>query len=323
MVNPLPGIPLQPCPICFGTAQFSPRLSPDRSFALLDSYVEQGGNFLDTAPVYSAWVDEGWGSSERTIGDWLQARGARKSIILATKGGHPPWGSQLDTGLLSPADLDRDVNESLARLRVDRIDLYWLHRDEPARPVGEIIETLAGLVRDGRIRTYGASNWTTARIEEANSYARAHQLPPFVASQPWFSLAAVARGAQSDSPTREDDDPLRAWHLRSRLPLLPYSSQANGYFGADNVAWAHAGFEGAPPRAERFDSPANRRRLQRAVALARHKGVTANQVALAYLLSQPFPVFPIIGTGNLDHLREAMSARDLRLTPDEIASLFS
>ena len=104
--------------------------------------------------------------------------------------------------------------------------------------------------------------------------------------------------------------------------MIPYSSQANGYFGAENVAWARDGFSGAAPRAERFDSPANRQRLRRAMELAEEKGVTANQIALGYLLSQAFPVFPIIGTGSLEHVREAMGAIGLRLSAEECAGLF-
>ncbi len=104
--------------------------------------------------------------------------------------------------------------------------------------------------------------------------------------------------------------------------MIPYSSQANGYFGAENVAWAKAGFDGSPKRAERFDSPANRRRLLRAIDLAEKKGCTANQIALAYLLNQPFPMFPIIGTGNPEHAREALGAVGITLSPEETASLF-
>jgi aryl-alcohol dehydrogenase-like predicted oxidoreductase len=104
--------------------------------------------------------------------------------------------------------------------------------------------------------------------------------------------------------------------------MVPYSSQANGFFGAKNVAWAKAGFDGPPRRAEGFDSPANRHRLLRAIALAEKKGCTANQIAIAYLLNQPFPVFPIVGTSTHDHLREAMGAVGITLSDGERASLF-
>ena len=111
------------------------------------------------------------------------------------------------------------------------------------------------------------------------------------------------------------------WHRGSGLTMIPYSSQANGYFGAENAAWAKGGFPSDPPRAKSFDSPVNRQRLQRAIALAEQKGCTANQIALAYLLGQPFPIFPIIGTSNPAHAQEALGAVSVTLTPTEMAGL--
>ncbi len=315
------GAEVEPSRICLGSASFGAEIGRDQSFAVLDAYVEAGGNFLDTAHIYAAWVEGGAGASERTIGEWL-ATVERGQVVLATKGGHPPIDARLKVGRLSGEDLEHDLEESLERLGVEYIDLYWLHLDEPDRPVGEIIETLAALRGRGLIRSYGASNWATARIEEANAYARRHGLPPFAASQPWWSLGAAAGGTGAQAPAPQEEDELRAWHIRTGLPMVPYASQANGYFGAENAAWARGGFRGPAPRAPRFDSPANRRRLLRAAELAQRKGVTANQIALSYLLSQPFPVYPIIGTGNPNHVREALGAADLRLDEQECAYLF-
>jgi len=316
------GTPLEPSRICLGSVPFGSYASQEVSFAIMDAYFELGGSFIDTAHIYAAWVEGGVGASERTVGEWIRSRGVRGKIVLGTKGGHPPIDAAVKVGRLSRADLNQDLSESLDRLGLDQVDLYWLHFDEPARPVGEIIESLASLTADGRIRAYGASNWATERLEAANQYAREHRLAPFVASQPWFSLGALANGPSASKPTTEAEDLLRAWHVRTGLTMVPYSSQANGYFGAENAAWARGGFAGEAPRAPKFDSPANRRRLLRAIGLAEARGVTANQIALAYLLSQPFPIYPIIGTTNAEHLRDAMGARDLRLTEEERASLF-
>ncbi len=322
MSTTLPGIRLEPSRICLGSASIGTGIGKDDSFAVMDAFVEAGGNFIDTAHIYAAWVEDGWGASERTIGEWIRSRGNRDRIVLATKGAHPQWGAEEKTGRCSRADLEQDLTESLERLSTDYVDLYWLHFDEPTRPVGEIIESLADIQRSGRILGYGASNWTTERIGAANEYAKGKALPPFVASQPWFSLGAVASGPSSEVPTSDAADPLRQWHVSTGLPMIPYSSQANGYFGAENVEWARGNFQGSPRRAERFDSPANRRRLLRAIDLAKQKGVTANQIALSYLLSQPFRVYPIIGTGNPEHAREALGAVALSLTQQECADLF-
>ncbi len=322
MSNYLFGAKVAPSPICLGAMLFGSQLSKGDSFALLDAYVKLGGNFIDSAHIYAAWLEGGVGASERTVGEWIRAHGARDKVVLATKGGHPPLDGNRDIGRCSRVDLEQDLTESFERLGLDSVDLYWLHRDETTRPVGEIIEALASFVREGLIHSYGASNWSTARIQAANEYAKEHALPPFAANQPWFSLGAVAGGTE-EGPARDDSsDLLRQWHLKSGLPMVPYSSQTNGYFGKENVAWAKAGFEGTPPRAKKFDSPTNRRRLQRAIELAEHKAVTANQIALAYLLSQPFPIFPIVGASSYEHLADAMGAAPLRLTENELSRLF-
>ena len=322
MTTRLPGIAVEPSRIVLGSVFFGSEISEEESFAVMDAFAEAGGNFIDTAHVYAAWLKHGVGASERTVGKWIGARDNRDGIVLATKGAHSPIEAEEKVGRCSRGDLESHLGESLERLGLDYVDLYWLHLDEPTRAAGEIIESLADIRRSGRIRAYGASNWTTERIQAANDYAKAHKLPPFAASQPWFSLGAVAGGPKADEPASDSKDPLLQWHRGSGLPMIPYSSQANGYFGAENVDWVKAGFDGPPKRAESFDSPGNRRRLLRAIALAEKKGCTANQIALAYLLNQPFPVFPIIGTSNPKHACEALGAVGIGLTDDERASLF-
>ncbi|HEY3236285.1 MAG TPA: aldo/keto reductase [Polyangiaceae bacterium] len=300
-----------PSPICLGSVGFGTDISQEKSFELLDAFSAQGGNFIDTAHVYAAWLDGGTGASERTIGAWMRARGNRDQMVIATKGGHCPLDAKPKEGRLSRDDLDRHLSESLERLGVESIDLYWLHLDELARPVDEIMESLAAFKESGRIKSYGASNWSTERIQQANASAKAHGLGPFVANQPWWSLGAVGNSS----------DPLRDWHQASGLPMIPYSSQSNGYFGDANVQWARDGFNGDAPVANSFDTPLGRRRLRRAVDLGDEKGVRPSQIALAFLMSQSFPVFPIIGTGDLEHLQSAMDAATLRLTETERDSL--
>ena len=221
----------------------------------------------------------------------------------------------------SRANIEQDLRESLERLKVDYIDIYWLHRDDPARSVEDIVETMAALITTGVIRSYGVSNWTTARLDAANTYATQRGLPLFVANQPGWALADHETDAKSPSPMRYADAPMRQWHTQRNFPLVAYSSQALGFFGEENVAWARAGFTGLAPRDKGYDSAANRQRLSRAVALAQQKGCTANQIALAYLLHQPFPVYPIIGTGKPERVKEAMAAADVRFTKAECDQL--
>ncbi|MHC4787915.1 MAG: aldo/keto reductase, partial [Planctomycetota bacterium] len=271
--------------------------------------------------IYAAWLDGATGASERTIGEWIRDRGVRDSVVLGTKGAHPPMDAKPKVGRCAREQIDQHLNESLERLGLERVDLYWLHFDEPDRPVGEIIESLAEFKEDGRIRSYGASNWKGERIAAANDFARQHGLPPFVATQPFWNLASDSPDTVPDPETLFGDDAAGRREAANIIAHVPYSSQANGFFGAPNVEWAEGGFEGTAPTAEKYDSPRNRQRLLRAIELAEKKGASANQIGLACLISHPFPVFPIIGTSNPAHVREALGAPEVELAPEECAYL--
>src|SRR5690348_5111763 len=155
----IPRTELDVFPICLGTGEVGTKLDRQRSFALLDAYVERGGNFLDSAHNYGDWVKDAPRSAcEKMIGAWLKERGNRGQIVLATKGAHPLLdGMDLPRG--SRQDIIHDLDESLLFLQTDVIDLYWIHKDDQTRPVEEIVETLEEQVRAGKIRTYGASNF--------------------------------------------------------------------------------------------------------------------------------------------------------------------
>ncbi len=309
-----------PSRIVLGAATFGSEIDRATSFAVLDAYVEGGGNFIDTAHIYAAWLEDGWGASERTVGEWLKAHGARGSVVIATKGGHPPM-DNMANGRCDRASLEQDLDDSLERLGIDCVDLYWLHRDDPARPVDEILDALAGFVRAGRIRAYGVSNWTSARIDAARACAKAKGLPPVVANQIGWALADHPTQYAEVSPMVYMDDAFFQWHIASQLPLAAYSSQATGYFGETNAAWAQGGFQGPAPRGKGFDSPVGRKRLLTAIALARRKGCTPTQIALAYLLHQPFHVSPIASSSHPERIRDALGATAVSLTANEVASL--
>jgi aryl-alcohol dehydrogenase-like predicted oxidoreductase len=230
--------------------------------------------------------------------------------VIATKGGHPAAGEGYlrPEDFLAPEVLARDVAESLERLGVDTIDLYWLHRDDPRRPLGEILEALNADIACGHLRALGASNWSIARLSEANTYAAAHGLHGFVASQPQWSLAHPNAPVPTEDPAMRylmPDD--QAWHAATGLPVIPYSSTACGYFAS-----------GGQKAAGAFDNAISRGRLARAEALADTHGATPNQIALAYLHHQPFPVIPILGTLNLAHLQDAMGMAAVHLTAEEV-----
>mgnify|MGYP001245986153 CR=1 FL=1 len=269
---------------------------------VLDDFFAAGGNAIDTAHIYCG------GESETTIGRWMRERGNREQVVILTKGAHHDR-----TGpRVNPQAIEHDLLTSLERLGTDYIDLYALHRDDPAVPVSVIVDALNEHIRAGRIRAIGGSNWTHARLQEANDYAAANGLVGFTFSSPNLSLAKAneprwAGCVSTDSAALE-------WHGRTRMPLLSWSSQAGGFFTG----------RFAPDRLEDkemvrvYYSDDNWERLRRAEALGKEKGVTAIQIALAYVLNQPFPTAALVGARNAAELASCCQGADIRLTAEEV-----
>lgn len=209
-----------------------------------------------------------------------------------------------------------DIDDSLGRLGVETLDFFWLHRDDTRLPAGEIVEMLNTEVRRGRIRWFGASNWHRDRLAAANAYAAAHGLQGFAASQQEWNLAvkngcpAADPGPGAGTEMRVLTDRDRAWHQATHMPVVPYRSTAGGYFASG----------GERCRAD-YENPVSRGRLTRAAALAVSLGAAPGQIALAWLLNQPFPVFPIIGSLQPAHLGEDLAAAAIRLTPAQVQAL--
>ena len=280
--------------LALGTLGFS-TATRDRDYAVLDAWVEAGGTVIDTAHVYED------GDAERVLGQWLRDRpGVRERLVLVTKGAHPDG----DRARVTPADIADDLRESTERLG-GPVDLYLLHRDDPAVEVSSLVDALDAHRRAGEIGAFGVSNWTLPRIEEANAYAAAAGVAGICCNSPHLSLAV-----QNESPWRgcvsAVDAASRAWHTRTGLPLLAWSSQAGGYF---------AGSIGESSRVYRND--ANRERRERAEQLARRNGATANAVALAWVLAQPFPTIAVVGPHSVEHLRASLEALDVALSAEE------
>jgi aryl-alcohol dehydrogenase-like predicted oxidoreductase len=158
--------------LCLGTGRFGAGLPREEALKQLDLFFDRGGNFVDTARVYADWVPGGHGASESTVGAWLKKRKLRNRVIISSKGAHPDL-KTMHIPRMGPADVRFDLEESLRALGTDYIDLYFLHRDDPSRPVGEILDMLESFRKEGKIRHYGCSNWTLNRIEEADKAAAA------------------------------------------------------------------------------------------------------------------------------------------------------
>ena len=299
--------------ICLGTGSLGSAVPQEDAFALLDAFVEQGGSFLDTAKVYADWLPGERSVSEKTIGRWLRSRHAHGRVIVGTKGAHPEL-EAMHVPRLSRAEILSDLEASLRNLQAEAIDLYWLHRDDPGRPVGEILETLHDQVVAGKVRYYGCSNWRAPRIGAAQAYATEHELHGFVADQMQWSLARADLAAAADPTMVAMDSELYAYHLDTGLLAVPYSSQAGGLFQKLDAGQQ----DRLSPGARRtYDGPLNRARMVRIRDLSRATGLTITQLVLGYLLAQPFPTIPIVGCKTEAHLLDTLSAAEVSLTPQQ------
>ena len=311
----LPNTHLAPSVLCLGGVPLGSMLDERRSFALLDAFVAHGGTFLDTARVYADWLPGERNASEKTIGRWLQRRGQRERLVIATKGAHPELAA-MHRPRLDRASIVADLDQSLRNLQTDVIDLYWLHRDDPQTPVAAILDTLHDQVRVGKIRAYGCSNWRADRIAAAQVYAHSQGRPGFAADQMLWSLAAVAQETLPDPTMVAMDAALFDLHATGGLPATPYAAQANGYFQRA----AQGTLEAMNAASRRlYDTAENRRRSQAVQSLAAETGRSISAVVLGYLLGQPFPVLPIVGCRTVAQVEDSCRAARSPLCAAEIA----
>jgi aryl-alcohol dehydrogenase-like predicted oxidoreductase len=304
--------------LCLGTNQFGTGLDAARAAEILDVFTAAGGNFLDTAHSYGDWIPTApRAASEGVLGQWLKHQ-KREKYVLATKGCEFDYRAGDFALRVTPALLEEDLLGSLERLQVATIDLYWLHRDDPSRPVQIILDALMEHQRAGRIRHFGCSNWSVARIEEAQRYAASIGHEGFVACQPMWGLAEPDRTAmQSYAPGGHYEDGYAALHAAG-LAMIPYSGQSRGFF--TKVAAGGKDALGADVAALYY----NERNLHKLTVIeqvaARHDA-SINDVVLAYLTSQPHCTIPIIGCSRPEQLAESISACALRLSAEELQQL--
>lgn len=299
----IPGIAAPVSQLALGTAFFT-LAEKERWFSLLDGFVQAGGTLIDSARIY--------GDSEAVVGAWLDARGTQDQTVLITKGGHGS-DAMLPAGHLEEV-LSAELDTSLKHLRTDCVDLYMLHRDNPCVPVARVMDFLNGAIERERIRAIGASNWTYARVMQANEYTAAHGMRGFTAVSNNLSLAVPAEpfypGLVSTDRAGE------RWHAETGIPLIAWSSQARGFFTGRYTPTADvADTPFAQRMVEVYGTKDNLERLDRAVTLGKRQGgYSAVQVALAWVRHKPFPVVPVIGPRTLEELASCIEATDLELT---------
>ena len=283
------------------------------SAALLDGAMRLGVNAFDIALVY------GGGDSERAIGRWMEERGNREDVFIITKGAH----SNADRKRVTPYDITSDLMDSLARLRTGYIDAYLLHRDDEDMPVGPIMDALHEHCAAGRIRSFGGSNWTHLRIAEANAYAAGRGQALMTVSSPNYGLCE-----QVDDPwgpgcvtiAGKAGMQAREYYREHGMPVMAYSSLGRGMLSGRVTRGNFKGLLDAAAL-KAYACEANFARVDRARELAAQKGASVPQIGLAYILNQPFNVFPIVGAAAQNELAEAVASADIRLTARELAWL--
>ena len=300
----VPGTDLQVFPLSLGGNVFGWTADEAASFEVLDAYLAGGGNFVDTADVYSAWVPgHTGGESEQVIGNWMADRGNRDQVIVATKVGSA-------AGLSAP-EIRKGVEGSLRRLRTDHIDLYYTHRDDPNTPLEETVAALAELVTQGKVRYLAASNYSAARLGEALDIADRTGAPRFVALQPHYNL--VHRG--------DFEGDLLDLVARERLVTVPYSALASGFLtgkyrnGASDSQSARA--EGAA----KYLDDRGRRVLTALDQVAAEQSASVTSVALAWLAAQPTVVAPIASASTVSQVADLLASAHLTLTGNQVELL--
>lgn len=307
----LPGISKPISRLVQGTVMINSK-EKDASFALLDGIFELGCNCFDTANIY------GGGDNERTVGEWIRTRKLRDSVVVLGKGAHPKDGVER----CNPKHIAEDIEESLSRFGFEQIDLYVLHRDDPKVPADEIIDALNHHRQKGDILAFGGSNWKHARLEEANSFAAKKGLTPFVVSSPQYGLAWPQREVWEGCVTIGGPDGLEArdWYkMHPEVSLFPWSSLGGGIFSGRFSRSNVDSFTSYMDKlcVDCYAHEENFKRLDRATELGRELGVTAAQVALAWLLHQEGNIHPLVGCGTVEEFKLNLEALQLKLTLEQ------
>jgi len=299
--------------LCLGTMQFGWSVDEPSSYEVLQAAVDRGVNFIDTANVYSQWIEGNPGGvSETIIGNWIKKNQVpREKLVIATKVRGPRGDGPNDVGL-SRVHILREVENSLQRLGIETIDLYQTHSYDPNTPIEETLSALDALVRQGKVRYIGCSNYPAWRLMQALWAAEKHGLEPYISLQPHYSLAHRA----------EFEKELKGVCETYGVGVIPYSPLAAGFLTGK---YSRDGEEVESVRqgsvSRRYFNDRGWALLDEVNALAKKKNASPSQIALAWLLHQPVISSPIIGPRTLSQLEDNLGAVDVSLTDDEFERL--
>ena len=300
---------LEVSPITFGCNVFGWTADEKTSFALLDAWVDAGFNFFDTADVYSRWhPGNAGGDSELIMGKWFKARGNRDKIVLATK-----LGIEMAPGKkgLSRAYMQTAVEDSLRRLQTDYIDLYQSHRDDPETPIEETLSAYADLIKQGKVREIGASNFSADRLAESLKISTETGLPRDQRLQPQYSLVERA----------DFEGPLEDICLSEKIGVIGYYSLASGFLTGKYKSRADMEGRVRGPRVEKYINDYGFGVIKALEDVAVRYDANPGQIALAWLIARPSVTAPIASATNLEQLAELAEAAEIELDADSIARI--
>ena len=305
--RPLGSSGIHVAPLVLGGNVFGWTADEATSFRILDAFVDAGGNMIDTADVYSAWSPgHRGGESETVIGRWLKRDPAkRQKVLIATKVG-------VMAGL-APDTIASSCDASLERLGIETIDLYYHHKDDPAVPLAASLGAMDALVRAGKVRTVGLSQYEAGRLDEAMSTAEAEGFTRPCALQTWYNLVERAKL----------EGPLCDAAMKHGLGILPFYGLANGFLTGKYRSEADFAKSARGPGMEKFLNPRGKRILDALDEVARRYGATPAQISLACLMAQPAVTAPIASATNLEQLREILKAAEIRLEGEAMERLDS
>lgn len=310
--RPLGKSGLSTAPLVFGGNVLGWTIDKAKSFEILDAFVGSGFNAIDTADAYSTWVPGNTGGeSETIIGEWLKARGNRDKVLILTKVGSPMGQHPDDRKDLSPAWIERAVEDSLRRLQTDVIDLYQSHWMDPATPHEATLEAYDRLIKAGKVRAIGASNFDAANLKQALDVSATKGLAPYETLQPHYNLYSRSTF----------EGPLQDLAVAEGLGVITYFSLESGFLTGKykSVADLKGSARGGGMK-DKFDGRGVRI-LAVLDAVAKRNEATPAQVALAWLLTRPGVTAPIVSATSIDQLNDTLKAATLTLSAQDLTDL--
>lgn len=280
--------------IILGSDYFGGSIREQTAFENMDLYIQNGGNVIDTARLYVN------GKSEEIIGKYLKERKLKNKIIISTKAAHPPVG-HMEINRLSQSEIEKDVDASLKLLGIDSIDILWLHRDDRSVPVETVVDAMGNIIKKGKVKYWGVSNWQGRRMEKANEYAKSKGMPQIFGGQIQWSLAKTSHVYDPTLVAMNDTE--SKYYKKYNMPVFAFASQGKGFFEKYDQNCL------SEKSRERYYCEENVKTYHILKKISTETGYSLTALGLAYLIKQKdFDVFPIIGCSKPEYVTKAMEA---------------